>query len=220
MLSLPLPHSLSLPLSLLVHTVDAWVTTQAHGELRTLPRRQRPPPGPLLFLSARVRPVWHPAHQYRHPGQGHPPLLPHYQNQASRRQGELQVPLCVSPLVLNYYFFSFALSLRFPPVPCCAAFVVPSSVRPACVLVLPHTPPHHHHHPRHHGSCMGRTPACVPADAGRRLVLPPSSLVHGITRITTPSTPPSIRPSSSSPHHHHHYHYHYHHHPPFSHTML
>ena len=62
--------------------------TQAHRQLRSLPRRQRAPPGPVLFVPPCLRPVWYPAHKHRHAGQGHQALFPYNQNQAPWGQGE------------------------------------------------------------------------------------------------------------------------------------
>lgn len=69
---------------------------QARGQLCSLSRWQCPPSGALFFLSPCLRPVWHPPHQHRDLGQGHPSLFPYHQDEASGRAREQQISLSVN----------------------------------------------------------------------------------------------------------------------------
>lgn len=69
------------------------IIIQAQCQLYPVRRGQCSPSGPLLFIPPHMRSLWHPPYEYCYPWQGHPPLLPEYQDSPSRRSRKLEIPL-------------------------------------------------------------------------------------------------------------------------------
>ena len=88
-------HSPLCPLAFIPPLAALVPFLQADSKLLPVPRRERPPPGPVLLVPPGLRSVWDPTYQYRHARKGDQAMFPYNQNKTSGGPREQQVSLCV-----------------------------------------------------------------------------------------------------------------------------